>query len=38
MASEEATMLNKYMNDCFVICEQNNADRYELKLRYVKVV
>lgn len=36
-SGEDAATLNKYINDCFVVCEQNNADIYELALRYVKV-
>lgn len=34
-SDEDAATLNKYMNDCFIICEQNNADIYEIALRFV---
>ena len=34
-SDEDAAMLNQYMNECFIICEQNNADIYELALKYV---
>ena len=35
-SDEDAATLNKYINDCFTICEQNNADIYEIGLDILK--
>ena len=34
-SDEDAATLNKYMNDCFAVCVQNDADIYELAYKYV---
>ena len=34
-SDEDVATLNKFMNDCFAVCEQNDADIYELAYKYV---
>ena len=34
-SDEDVATLNMYMNDCFSVCEQNDADIYELAYKYV---
>ena len=34
-SDEDAATLNKYMEQCFAVCEQNDADIYDLAYKYI---